>query len=407
MTRSAHHEKAFEFLPPATKFIALPDGFGLLRGGALSGARVGYESWGHLNDRGDNAILILGGLSASAHAASNPDDPSAGWWEDMIGPGRVLDTSEWCVICVTSVGGCFGSTGPGSINAATDRRYGLTFPDVSIEDLADAAAFVVRSLGIDELGCVIGTSMGGMSALSLLKRHPDIARSHINICGAARATPFAIALRSLQRRAVLDDPHWNGGKYAAIDAPSNGMGLARMLGTLSYRSSDEWEFRFGRDRTPAAQRSVEGETSSFEPEFVVETYLQYQADRFIGKYDPNCYLYLSRAIDRFNLACSEKPDLADAFSGMGLGRALVIGASSDMLFPIHQQREIASGLADAGISTQLVVVDTIQGHDAFLTDTTLFAPAMRRFLNEVRVAPALMETSSETFQLPKLRLGAR
>src|SRR5690606_4554894 len=229
----------YEFIPPGTRFHALPSPFPMKRGGALHGARVAYETWGTLAPDAGNAVLVLTGLSPDAHAASGPHDPEPGWWEPMLGPGKPIDTSRWFVICVNALGSCKGSTGPASLDPATGDLYRLSFPELSIEDVADAAASVVRGLGIDRLACVVGNSMGGMTALGLLLRHPGIARSHVNISGSARALPFSIAVRSLQREAIRLDPNWNGGSYDHDTWPESGMRIARKLGVITYRSALE------------------------------------------------------------------------------------------------------------------------------------------------------------------------
>ena len=225
-----------EFIPPATRWFPLPSPFPMKRGGALHGARLAYETWGTLDAGATNAVLVLTGMSPDAHAASSAADPSPGWWEWMIGPGKPIDTDRWFVVCVNALGSCKGSTGPASPDPATGEPYRLGFPELSIEDGADAAAALVRGLGIRQLACVVGNSMGGMTALALLARHPGIARGHVNICGAARALPFSIAIRSLQREAIRLDPQWNGGDYEINGCyPENGMRMARKLGVITYR----------------------------------------------------------------------------------------------------------------------------------------------------------------------------
>ncbi|MFN8902499.1 MAG: alpha/beta fold hydrolase, partial [Lysobacteraceae bacterium] len=229
-----------EFVPPGTRFVDLPSPFPMRRGGALVGARLAYETWGTLNAAGDNAILILPGLSPNAHAASNGGNAAEGWWEGMLGPGKAIDTHRWFVICVNPLGSCKGSTGAASPHPEDGAPYRLRFPDLSIEDGADAAAHLVRALGIERLDTVIGNSMGGMSALALLLRHPGIARRHVNISGSARSLPFSIAIRSLQREAIRLDPQWADGQYTDKDYPENGMRMARKLGVVTYRSAMEW-----------------------------------------------------------------------------------------------------------------------------------------------------------------------
>ena len=367
-----------EFTPPGTRWVDLPSSFPMKRGNALYGARMAYETWGTLNAAHDNAILVLTGMSPDAHAASNTGNPAPGWWEWMIGPGKPIDTQRWFVLCVNALGSCKGSTGPASINPNTGASYRLDFPELSIEDGADAALAVVRELGIEQLACVLGNSMGGMTALSLLARHPGIARSHINICGAARALPFSIAIRSLQREAIRLDPHWNGGDYSEDHYPENGMRMARKLGVVTYRSALEWDGRFGRVRLDAEQRE---DDEPFGLEFEVESYLEAHARRFVRKYDPNCYLYLSRSMDWFDLGEAHGGDTLHGLASIaGVHAALVIGVKTDILFPIQQQEEIAAGLRNAGCDTRFLPMPSPQGHDAFLVDAARFAPAVASFL---------------------------
>ncbi len=367
-----------EFIPPGTRFVDLPPRFPMKRGGALIGARVAFETWGTLDAARGNAILIVTGLSPDAHAAAHADDPSPGWWEAMLGPGKPIDTDRWFVVCVNSLGSCKGSTGPASRDPSTDAPYRLAFPDLSIEDVADAAAHVVRTLGIDRLACVIGNSMGGMTALSLLARHPGIARRHVNICGAARALPFSIAIRSLQREAIRLDPAWNGGAYDDQAYPESGMRMARKLGVITYRSALEWDGRFGRVRLDADRRA---DDDPFGLEFEVESYLEGHARRFVRQFDPNCYLYLSRSMDWFDIGEACGGTTAQGLARVGIERALAIGVHTDILFPLQQQREIAGGLRAGGAEATFLPLESPQGHDAFLVDIARFGPALRGFLD--------------------------
>lgn len=375
-----------EFIPPGTRYFALPDGFPMKRGGRLDGARVAYETWGELNAARDNAILIVTGLSPDAHAAANAGNPEPGWWEAMLGPGKPIDSDRWFVICVNSLGSCKGSTGPASINPATREPYRLDFPELSIEDGADAAALVVRGLGIERLACVIGNSMGGMTALALLIRHPGLARSHINISGAARALPFSIAIRSLQREAIRLDPHWYQGRYDERSYPEAGMRMARKLGVITYRSALEWDGRFGRVRLDSDRADDE----PFGLEFEVESYLEGHARRFVRRFDPNCYLYLSRSMDWFDLGDyargADDAGPADTRAGLAkikIEKALAIGVRTDILFPLQQQEEIAEGLRAGGADARFLPLESPQGHDAFLVDIGRFGPAVAGFLAEL------------------------
>ncbi|WP_368565729.1 homoserine O-acetyltransferase [Pseudoxanthomonas sp. UTMC 1351] len=370
-----------EFIPPGTRFHPLSSPFPMKRGGQLHNARVAFETWGELNATGDNAILIVTGLSPDAHAARNAANPEDGWWEAMVGPGKPIDTDRWFVICVNSLGSCKGSTGPASINPATGDRYRLDFPELSIEDVADAAYEVVHGLGIRQLACIIGNSMGGMTALAFLLRHPGAARTHINISGSAQALPFSIAIRSLQREAIRLDPKWNNGHYDDGNYPESGMRMARKLGVITYRSALEWDGRFGRVRL----ESDRPDEDPFGLEFQVESYLEGHARRFVRRFDPNCYLYLSRSMDWFDLAEYAHGQRADGDVMGGLARirvekALAIGATTDILFPLQQQQQIAEGLAAGGAQAEFLALDSPQGHDAFLVDFARFGPAVAGFL---------------------------
>jgi homoserine O-acetyltransferase len=373
-----------EFIPQGTRFLALPPTFPMKRGGTLHGARIAYETWGTPNAARDNAILILTGLSPDAHAAANAGNAEPGWWEAMLGPGKAIDSDRWFVVCVNTLGSCKGSTGPASINPGTGALYRLAFPELSIEDSADAAAHVLHGLGIERLACVIGNSMGGMSALAFLLRHPGIARSHINISGAAHALPFSIAIRSLQREAIRLDPLWNHGDYDDTHYPESGMRMARKLGVITYRSALEWDGRFGRVRLDSDRRDDE---DPFGLEFEVESYLEGHARRFVRNFDPNCYLYLSRSMDWFDLAeyCSapcgsRSGDVLSALAMIKVEKALAIGVATDILFPLQQQEQIAEGLRAGGADATFLPLPSPQGHDAFLVDIERFGPAVANFL---------------------------
>lgn len=366
-------------LPDARQYFALSSPFAMKRGGALKGARLAYETWGSLAPDRDNAVLILTGLSPSAHAASNEVDPSPGWWQEMLGPGKPIDTNRWFVICANTLGSCKGSTGPASINPETDERYRLDFPELSLEDAANAAHELVDGLGIERLACLIGNSMGGMSALAYLSLHPGSVRSHISISTAAQAQPFAIAIRSLQREAIRLDPNWNFGRYNDEHYPDAGMSIARKLGVITYRSSMEWVGRFARIRLDSEQR----DDDPFSAEFQIESYLDGHARRFVRSFDPNAYLFLSRASDWFDVAEYGHGRAADALAAIRIEHALVIGVSTDILFPLSQQEEIADGLRKGGANVEFVALDSPQGHDAFLVDIESFGGAIAPFLDSL------------------------
>jgi homoserine O-acetyltransferase len=358
-----------------SKKIKVEGKFNMHRGGFLDSPTIAYETWGELQGKGDNAILIFTGLSPSAHAASSPQNPAAGWWEDMIGSGLPLDTDKYFVICVNSLGSCFGSTGPASVDPSTGEAYRLKFPVLTLEDVADGGFEVVRGLGLAKLHSVLGCSMGGMSALAFCVRHPQISEGLISISSATRALPFSIAVRSLQREMIVKDTHWRDGQYDLQDPPVTGQRLARKLGMMTYRSAEEWEQRFGRERVTSEH--VPGK--QFSIDFSVESYLESQAEKFTGSFDANCYLYLSRASDLFDLA-EHGGSLRSGFGKLSLQRALVIGVRTDILFPIHQQSELAEGLSEVVPDVEFVELDCIKGHDSFLVEMDDFRPVLSRYL---------------------------
>ncbi|HVV96487.1 MAG TPA: homoserine O-acetyltransferase [Rhodanobacteraceae bacterium] len=368
-------------MPDARRYFDLPSPFPMKRGGSLSQATLAYETWGTLDNDRSNVVFILTGLSPSAHAASNAEDPTPGWWEAMIGPGKYIDTNRWFVICANTLGSCKGSTGPTSTNPATGEPYRLDFPDLTLEDVANASFELVRGLGIEKLACLVGNSMGGMSALAYLVQHPGSVRAHVSISTAPQAQPFAIAIRSLQREAIRLDPNWKQGHYDDEHYPEAGMSIARKLGVITYRSAMEWVGRFARIRLDSDEREEE----PFAVEFQIESYLAGHARRFVRSFDPNSYLYLSRASDWFDIAeyapsKHGSGDVAKALAAIHVERALVVGVSTDILFPLTQQQQIADGLAAGGAEVDFVALDSPQGHDSFLVDIPRFGEPIARLL---------------------------
>lgn len=361
----------------ARRFVELEAPFRMHRGGWLPAATIAYETWGELRGRGDNALLLFTGLSPNAHAASSAADPSPGWWEYMIGPGRPIDTDSFFVICVNSLGSCFGSTGPASINPETGEPYRVDFPQLSVEDIAAAARSACIALGIDHLHTVAGSSLGGMDVLAYALMYPGTYRDLVSISAAVHATPFAIGIRSLQRDIIRTDPAWRGGYYDPGHGPAEGMRLARKLGLMSYRSGEEWLERFGRERVVS---DTDPDRQRFGVEFQVESYLEANARKFIGNFDANCYLYLSRAMDLFDVADRGEGSVETAMQRIDARRALVAGVVTDWLFPLWQQRELAHLLEATDAEVTLHELDSIQGHDSFLIDTERFAPMMQSFL---------------------------
>ena len=368
--------------PSRARRIALPSPFRLTLGGELVGAEVAVETYGNLSPARDNAVLVFTGLSASAHAAAHPGDPSPGWWEEMIGAGRALDTDRLYVVVVNSLGSCFGSTGPASVNPRTGEAYGGTFPETRVEDIARASQAAVDALGIDTLLAVVGCSLGGMTVLAHAALFPGRARGLVSISGAMAANATAIATRSLQRE-MVGTLLKAGAERSLVE---QAMRWARKIGVLSYVGTDLLEQRFGRDQTePYAGR---GSGTDFE----VESWLEHLAQKFVRQFEPWSYWTISRAMDLFDfgtfgvhpgedgLRHRGATDTAAAARQLGLERALVIGVREDLLFPVEQQREMGQVLGEAGVDCEYVELSSPYGHDAFLTETELFTPLLRDFL---------------------------
>jgi len=335
-------------------FAPLPSPFHFFRGGEITGGAIAYETWGTLGAAKHNAVLLFTGLSPSAHAASSPEDPSPGWWEQLIGPGAAFDTRRFLVICLNSLGSCFGSTGPASINPATGLRYGKDFPALAIEDIAAGASAVLDHLGVHCAALIAGPSLGGSAALAFAALYPGRAQRLLTISGTMAASTHAIALRSIQRDAVKHDPIM-------------GLRLARKLGTATYRSAQELAVRFGR------------QPSSGNNDFAVQDYLEKQAERFAVFFDPQSFLRLSRAIDLFDLRRHGDP--VAVFTRAKLEQALVIGVEEDLLFTIGEQAEIAAALESAGVTTRFERISSLTGHDAFLVAQERFSAVIRDWLN--------------------------
>jgi len=359
-----------------TNFLHVEEPFRFFKGGEIPRLDIAFETWGKLDAKRSNAALVMTGLSPNAHAASSEDNPEKGWWEPMIGPGKPIDTNRTFVICVNSLGSCKGSTGPASINPETGKQYRLSFPDLSIQDIAAAGMLVLDALGIEQLRCLIGPSMGGMSGLALMRQHPDIARHFLAISTAVRAEPFAIAVRSLQREMIVRDPNWRDGAYTQENWPENGMRLARKLGMISYRSGTEWRERFA--RLPQKRYTER----LFGMRFAIESYLENAARKFIRDFDPCSYLYLSRAMDLYDFS-EGYADLAAAFEPLQLQSAKIIGVDTDILWPPAQQREICRALTAHGVDCDPQLLPSVQGHDAFLVDYERFSPAIAAYFERI------------------------
>ncbi|KAL8283120.1 hypothetical protein RQP46_005898 [Phenoliferia psychrophenolica] len=415
--------------------------FPLDYGGHLPSFSLAYETWGTLNADRSNVVLLHTGLSASSHAHSTPSNPAEGWWEKFIGPGKSVDTDKYFVICTNVLGGCYGSTGPSSLDPSDGEPYATRFPILSIFDMVRAQFHLLSALGVDKLYASVGSSMGGMQSIAAAYLEPDRVRKVVSISGTARSSPSSIAMRHAQRSVLMADPNWKRGFYYDDLPPHTGMKLARQIATITYRSGPEWEQRFSLRRRNTSLTALSSPPVLC-PDFLIETYLDHQGEQFCLKYDANSLIYISKAMDLFDMSrenldelqarreardagaqvadalCAVPPSKADLAAAAtssppsstkkGKGKApfisslpsshaylpslragleqhahptLIMGVQSDTLFPVEQQRELAECLKANG-NDKVVYYELSQpwGHDTFLLDVNNVGGALKGFL---------------------------
>ena len=359
-------------------------------GVTLAPLTIAYQTYGTLNEDRSNAVLVCHALTGDQHVANeHPVTGKSGWWEIMVGPGRTIDTDRFFVICSNVVGGCMGTTGPASANPLTGKPYGLDLPVVTIRDMVRAQAMLVDHLGIDELFCVIGGSMGGMQVLQWAALYPQRVFSAIPIATAARHSSQNIAFHEVGRQAVMADPEWAGGRYFENGVqPTKGLAVARMAAHITYMSDEALHRKFGRKLQNRA-----APTFSFDADFQIESYLRYQGSTFVERFDANSYLYVTRAMDYFDLAADYGGVLANAFKGTRT-RFCVVSFTSDWLFPTSDSRAVVRALNAAGASVSFVEVETDKGHDAFLLDVPEMIVTTRGFIDAAARARGLPEARS-------------
>jgi len=346
-----------------------PGSFAVDSGAAIERPATAYETWGDY--RGDNAVLLTTGLSPSAHAARHAPDDEPGWWEDMVGPGKALDTDRWFVVCCNVLGGCHGTTGPASPDPATGKPYATRFPVVTLRDMMRLQHTLLGALGVERLHAVIGSSMGGMLALEYAALFPESVDRLVAISASGMTHPFAIALRHVQRKTVMLDPAWHGGDYYGREKPTAGLALARELGTITYRSDREWTRRFGR----AWQG---GDLFDLAGRFQIESYLEHQGEKYPRVYDPNTYLYLSRAMDLHDLG-RDRGGLIEGVARIR-ARTLLVAVTTDVLIPPGEIAELADAFTTVGRPAEFLVLDLETGHDSFLLHPEAFGQPIRAFL---------------------------
>jgi homoserine O-acetyltransferase len=356
-------------------FAHPPDELTLESGEKLGPITLAYETYGELNQQKSNAALVLHALSGDAHAAGFlKGDATPGWWDNLIGPGKGLDTNKYSVICSNIIGGCKGSTGPSSINPQTGQPYGLDFPIITIGDMMNAQRRLIDHLGIEKLLTVIGGSMGGMHVLQWMVAYPDRICSAIPIATTMKHTPQQIAFNEVGRQAVMADPNWKKGRYYGSSKPAKGLAVARMIGHVTYMSDVSMAEKFGR------KFKTNKEADKFGAEFEVEGYLRYRGDNFVKRFDANSYLYITKAIDYFNILNGK--NLADIFKGLK-AKVLVIAFKSDWLYPAYQSQEIVKACKLAGVDTTYCEINSTYGHDAFLLEVEEETHLIKHFLNTV------------------------
>jgi homoserine O-acetyltransferase len=345
-------------------------------GVALSPFQIGYKTYGTLNADKSNAVLVCHALTGDQHVASdNPVTAKPGWWEIMIGPGKPIDTDRYFVISSNVLGGCMGTTGPASTDPTTGQPYGLSLPLITIPDMVRAQAMLVKRLGIDSLFCVLGGSMGGMQVLQWAAQYKDMVFSAMPIATAARHSAQNIALHEVGRQAIMADPEWRGGRYLLEDArPSAGLAVARMAAHITYLSDAALHRKFGR-----RFQDRDAPTFSFDADFQVESYLRYQGEAFVERFDANSYLYVTRAMDYFDIAAEHDGSLAKAFAGTKT-RFCIVSFTSDWLFPTAGSRAVVHALNAAGASVSFAEITSDKGHDAFLLDEPELFAITRGFL---------------------------
>jgi homoserine O-acetyltransferase len=348
-------------------------------GQKLGPITLAYETYGQLSPARDNAILIVHALSGDAHAAgwNSPEDRKPGWWDIFIGPGKPFDTAKYFVISSNIIGGCKGSTGPSSTNPATGRPYGLAFPMVTVPDMVRAQKALLDHLGIERLLSISGGSMGGFQVLEWAVRYPECVASAIPVATCARLSAQGIALNEVARQAIMADPNWRGGDYYGHDPPAAGLAIARMIGHITYLSDYQMHAKFGRRLHDRKQLGFD-----FKTEFQVESYLRYQGDSFVRRFDANSYLYITKTMDYFDMH-GPSGSLLDAFEGIK-AEFLVISISSDWLYPTYQSKEIVKALKANGVPTTFMELASDYGHDAFLLPNEQLAGAITGFLANVQ-----------------------
>ena len=362
-----------------TQYVTFDKEVQLQSGTKLGPITLAYETYGELNKDRSNAILILHALSGDAHVAGRhaANDPKPGWWDNAVGPGKAFDTDKYFVLCANVIVGCQGSTGPSSTDPHTGKPYGLTFPVVTVADMVETQRMLLDHLGIEKLLTVTGGSMGGMQALQWAVSYPDRVRSATILAATARVSAQSIALNEVARQAIYADPNWKKGDYYGGERPNVGLALARMIGHITYLSEASMREKFGRRLQEREQYGYE-----FATEFRVENYLKHQGHKFTSRFDANTFLYITKAIDYFDLSWG-LPNLAQAFAKV-TSKFLVVSYSSDWLYPPAESEELVRALLQNSVDATYVEIKSDYGHDAFLLEDDKLAGLTGDFLGRIQ-----------------------
>ena len=361
-----------------TKYFSFEEKIKLESGLEFAPITVAYETYGELNEDKSNAILVLHALSGDAHAAGYhaENDKKPGWWDNMIGSGKAFDTDKYFVICSNILGGCKGTTGPSSINPETGKPYGITFPVITIEDMVKVQKKLIDFLGIKKLLSLAGGSMGGMQAMEWAIQYPESVLSCIVIAAASKLSAQNIAFNEVGRNAIISDSNWNSGNYYEGESPSSGLAVARMIGHITYLSEESMHRKFGRKLQDKTKRDF-----SFDIDFQVESYLRHQGQSFVDRFDANSYLYITKAMDYFDLS-QKYGSLAHAFKD-SKSRFLFITFSTDWLFPPNELKNTARTLMSLEKEVTYCNIDCPNGHDSFLLETEHQTRIINNFLKGV------------------------
>jgi homoserine O-acetyltransferase len=361
-------------------FAEPPDEMLLESGTKLGPITIAYETCGELNPDKTNVILVLHALTGDSHMAGlyKKDDPKPGWWDIMIGPGKGIDTEKFFVVCSNVIGGCMGSTGPGSINPKTGKPYGIDFPLITIGDMVRAQKALMDHLGIEKILSVIGGSLGGMQVLEWCVRYPRMVISAIPLATTTKHSALAIAFNEVARQAIMADPNWNSGNYYSEKKPDLGLAVARMIGHITYLSDESMRQKFGRRLQDKSDFSYD-----FSADFQVESYLRYQGTKFVERFDANSFLYITKASDYFDLERQYgNGSLVKAFEG-AVSKFLVVSFTSDWLYPTYQSRTMVQAMKKNGIDVSFCEIEAECGHDAFLLPNDRLTALIRGFLEGV------------------------